>query len=140
MSRALIVITRKQDRERVARWAQQAPPGTRVTFKETKRSIPQNDKFWALLSDIAAQKEHMGRKYPADIWKLLFLDAFGRETKFVPALDGSTVVPIGQSSSDLSKAEMSELIQFIEAWASENGVILHDSIPPSHLSREREVA
>lgn len=127
MSRALVILKGKDDRERVARWAHQAPAGTRVLFKETKRSIPQNDKMWAVLSDIAAQKEHFGRKYSPDVWKLLFMDEFGRETKFVPSLDGTTVVPVGQSTSDLSKAEMSALIEFMTAWAIQNGVTLHDS-------------
>lgn len=88
--------------------------------------MPQNDKMWACLSDVAAQAEHMGRKYSPDIWKLLFLDAMGRECKFVPSLDGSTVVPIGQSSSDLSKPEMSNLIELILSYGAEHGVIFHE--------------
>lgn len=126
MSRAVVTISSKIDRERAARWAMQAPPGTRIEFKEARRSIPQNDRMWAMLTDIAAQKEHAGRRYSPDQWKILFMHACGREVQFIPALDNSTFIPWGQSSSDLSKAEMSELIEFMFAWGAENGVVFHD--------------
>jgi hypothetical protein len=126
MSRALITLRGAIDRERVARWAAQAPFGTRVEFKETKRSLPQNDRMWAMLTDIATQKEHCGRKYTPEIWKCLLMHAWGREVKFIPALDGEGVVPMVYRSSDLSKAEMTELIEFMFSWGAQNGIVFHD--------------
>lgn len=126
MSRHLLTINSAVDRERVARYAAQAPTGTRVEFKAAKRTLPQNDRMWAMLTDIAAQKEHGGRKYTPDIWKALFMSACGREVQFVPALDGTTFLPLGYRSSDLSKQEMSDLIEFMFAWGAENGVTFHD--------------
>lgn len=126
MSRALITIKGAIDRERVARWAARAPFGTRIEFKQTKRSIPQNDRMWAMLTDVATQKEHVGRRYTPDQWKVIFMHACGREVQFIPALDNSTFIPWGQSSSDLSKHEMSDLIEFIFKWGAENGVVFHD--------------
>ncbi len=78
-----------------------------------------------MLTDVAAQAEHNGRKYPADAWKLIFMAAIGREVQFIPALDDKTFIPWGQSSSDLSRAEMTALIDFIDAWCAQNGVKLH---------------
>lgn len=126
MSRALITLRGAVDRERVARWAAQAPAGTRVEFKETKRSLPQNDRMWAMLTDIATQKEHCGRKYTPEIWKCLLMHAWGREAKFIPALDGEGVVPMVYRSSDLSKAEMTELIEFMFSWGAQNGIAFKD--------------
>lgn len=126
MARALITVLGKIDRSRAAHWAAQAPIGTRIEFKEPKRSIPQNDRMWAMLTDIATQKEHAGRKYTPDQWKVLFMHACGREVQFVPALDNSTFIPWGQSSSDLSKQEMTDLIEFMFQWGAENGVRFHD--------------
>ena len=146
MSRALIILKSAADRARAIKWITSAPFGTRVTFKETKRTLPQNDRFWAMLSDVAAQKEHHGRKYPPDIWKLLFMDAFGRETKYVPALEGGTVVPIGQSSSDLTKNEMSELMEFIAVWGAEHGVTFHApkedllGVSPAEVGKQSDAA
>lgn len=126
MSRALITVQQPEDRIRAARWCAQAPVGTRVEFKAPKRSLPQNDRMWAMLTDIAAQKEHAGRKYTPDQWKILFMHACGREVQFIPALDNSTFIPWGQSSSDLSKQEMTDLIEFMLMWGGQNGVAFHD--------------
>lgn len=126
MTRALITLNSKFDMERAIRWIGQAPTGTRVEFKAPRRTLDQNAKFWSCLTDVATQKEHCGKRYTPDQWKILFLHACGREVQFLPALDGSTFIPWGQSSSDLSKEEMSELIEFIISWGAQNGVVFHD--------------
>ncbi|WP_398473179.1 recombination protein NinB [Tardiphaga sp.] len=126
MSRALITIHGKADRERAAKWCHQAPPETRIEFKAAKRTLEQNSRMWAMLTDVATQKQHAGRKYTPDQWKVLFMHACGREVQFIPSLDNSTFIPWGQSSSDLSKQEMSALIEFMFAWGAENGVVFHD--------------
>lgn len=126
MTRYLITIHGEADRARVMNAVRQAPTGTRVQLKATKRSQPQNDRMWAMLTDIATQKEHNGRKFTPDQWKVLFMHAAGREVQFLPALDGSTFIPWGQSSSDLSKEEMSNLIEFMFSWGAEHGVVFHD--------------
>lgn len=128
MSRALIIVRGDEDRQRASNWAKKAPAGTRVEFKQTKRSIPQNDKLWATLTDVAGQKEHHGKKYPADTWKMIFMHAWGHEVQFIPSLTGGGFVPMGFSSSDLSKDEMSSLIEFIHAWGAEQGVTFHEPI------------
>lgn len=131
MSRHIITLWNEADRERARRYVMQAPIMTRVEFKASKRTLPQNDRMWAMLTDIAAQKEHGGRKYTPDQWKIIFLAAIGREVQFIPSLDGKTFLPWGQSSSDLSKKEMTDLIEFIMAWGAENGVEFHDGAPSS---------
>ncbi len=126
MSRALITLSTPADRDRATRWMRELPPGTRVEVKAPKRSLPQNDRMWAMLTDVATQKEHAGRKHSTDQWKTLFMHACGREVQFLQALDNTTFIPWGQSSSDLSKEEMTDLIEFIHSWGAENGVVFHD--------------
>lgn len=126
MSRALIIIRSKEDRARAARWAQSAPFGTRVEWKAPRRSIDQNSMLWSLLTAIATQYEHCGKRYQPEIWKALMMHAWGREVKFIPSLDGESVVPMLYRSSDLTKAEMTELIEFILTWGAQNGVRFHD--------------
>lgn len=125
MSRHLLTLYSEADRSRAQSYIRQAPVGTRVEFKATKRSLPQNERMWAMLTDIAAQKEHFGRKYPPDGWKLIFLYALGQEIQFIPSLDGKTVIPWGQKSSDLSREEMSNLIDLMDSWGTQNGVKFH---------------
>jgi hypothetical protein len=126
MSRAVVTINREFDRMRAANWINTAPIGTRVEFKASKRSVPQNDRMWAMLTDVAKQLAHHGEPLTTNQWKLLFLDALGRESKTVPALDGKGIVSLGMSSSDLSKDEMSDLIEFIAAFGARHGVKFND--------------
>lgn len=131
MSRALIVINGNVDRQKAAAWAHKAPVGTRIEFKAAKRTLDQNSLLWAALTDVAQQATHMGQKYTPDEWKILFMHACGREVRFLPGLDEKTFVPWGQSSSDLSKQEMTDLIETIFAWGASHGVIFNDNSPPS---------
>ncbi|TPM53236.1 hypothetical protein FJ959_22145 [Mesorhizobium sp. B2-2-4] len=126
MGRALLVLNTEADRQKAAHWVSKAPWGTRIEFKASKRSLPQNDRLWAMLTDVAAHMKALGRDYTTEEWKLLFMSAWGREIRFLPGLDQKTFVPVGQSSSDLSKQEMTDLIEFIYAWGAENGVTFND--------------
>lgn len=126
MSRALIVCYSQADRRKAADWCMKAPTGTRIEFKASKRTLPQNDRMWSMLTEVATQVTHLGNKYTPDQWKVLFMHACGREVQFLPGLDEKTFIPWGQSSSDLSKEEMSELIEFIFAWGAEHGVTFND--------------
>jgi len=122
MGRALIVIHGNADRERARHWVQQAPAGTRIQFNASKRTLPQNQRMWAMLTDIATQALWHGQKLaPAD-WKLIFMDALNRELRAVPNLAGTGFVNLGRSSSKLSKSEMSDLMELMAAWGAENGV------------------
>lgn len=133
MSRAQLVLNTRQARETASAWIGKAPAGTRVEFKGPQRSIEQNDRMWAMLTDIARQVDHNGRKYTTDQWKVLLMHACGREVQFLPALNGGGFVPYGQSSSDLSVAEMADLITFIMQWGDENGVVWSDPTMPQEL-------
>lgn len=128
MTRAVIVLTQEAERQKAARWAAKLPPGTRVEFKAPKRSIPQNDRMWAMLTDVASQLKWHGLRLTADDWKLIFLDALKREVRMVPNLDGNGFVSLGRSSSDLSKQEMTDLIDLIGAFGSGHGVVFHDGV------------
>jgi hypothetical protein len=125
VTRALITIHSDTDRQRAANWCKNAPAGTRVEFKKSKRSLTQNNYLWSVLTQIAADATHNGRKYNTSQWKCLFLAAMGKEAEFIPTLDGKGFIAYGQSSSDLSREEMTALLDFIDAWCAQNGIILH---------------
>lgn len=126
MGRALLVLDGDEDRRKAVHWIGKAPVGTRVEFKASKRSLPQNDLMWALLTEFSQQFQHNGKKYSPTEWKSIFLHAFGREIDFLPSLDGKTFLPIEMSSSDLSKQEMTDFIEFILKEAADRGVILQN--------------
>ena len=124
MSRAVVILTNREVRQRAAHWCMTAPMNSRVEFKEAKRSLPQNDRMWAMLTDIARQLPWHGLKLSADDWKLIFLASLHQEMRLVPNIEGTGFVNLGRSSSDLSKAEMSDLMELISAFAAQHGVVL----------------
>jgi hypothetical protein len=126
MSRALLVLHSPEMRTRAINWVTKAPAETRVEFKAPKRTLPQNDRMWAMLTDVATQLPWHGIKLAADDWKLLFLDALKRELRMVPNIDGNGFVNLGRSSSDLSKGEMADLITLIEAFGAKHNVVFHE--------------
>ena len=119
-------LTSPSERIRALRLVELAPEGARVEVKAAKRSLPQNDRMWAMLTDVAMQLPWHGVKLTPDDWKLLFLDALKREVRAVPSLDNTGFVNLGRSSSDLSKDEMSDLIELIFAWGTQHGVAFLD--------------
>lgn len=126
-SRALIVLAFPSDRAKAKRLIDEAPNNARVTIQEPKRSLPQNDRFWAHMTDIAEQTLHHGQRLDKEDWRVLFLDALDREARMVPTLQGVGWVNLGRSSSRLSKAEMADLITYVEAWCAQNNITLRDS-------------
>jgi hypothetical protein len=126
MSRYLFVLNTQADRIRAVTLIHRAPAGARMEIKAAKRSLPQNDRMWAMLTDVATQLEWHGQKIRADDWKLIFMDGLKRELRIVPNLDGTGFVNLGRSSSDLTKAEMTDLIELIFAFGANHGVVFHE--------------
>ena len=126
MSRALLILDTEATRQQAVEWCQKLKPGTRVEFKAPKRSDDQNAKMWAMLTEVSMQVRHHELRLSSEDWKLIFLDALKRENRLVPNLDGNGMVSLGRSSSDLSKAEMSDLIELIYEYGARNGVVFKE--------------
>ena len=96
---------------------------TRLTLeiRPEKRSDAQNRRLWAMLADISAQVEWHGKKLGAEDWKAIFTASL-RSMNVVPNLDNTGFVVLGQSTSRMTKAEMCELQELIEAFGAEKGV------------------
>lgn len=102
-----------------------APEGSVVRVDPPKRSLDQNAKMQAMLSDVSRAKPQ-GRELPPEIWKALFMAEAGFKPRFEVSLDGNGVVPIGYKSSRLNKAEFSDLIEAIYAFGAEHDVLWSD--------------
>jgi len=126
MSRYCVFLHSQADRIKAVNIIAAAPDGARVEVKTDRRSLDQNSKMWAGLTDIATQVMWQGKRLRPDDWKILFLDALKRETQVVPNLDGTGFVNIGRSSSDLTKQEMSDLIELMNEFGARHGVVFGD--------------
>ena len=122
MSRALFILANETVRERVKGYIDAAPTGYRVIMNEPKRSTAQNDRMWAMLTEVAGQIKWHGVNLSPDDWKLIFMDGLNREMRIVPNLDGTGFVNLGSRSSGLSVGEMRDLLALIEAFGANHGV------------------
>jgi len=106
------------------RYIQNLPtkPLFKCTISEVKsiRSIEQNAKMWAMLTDISSQVDWYGNRLTKEEWKIV-LTAGLKQQKVVPGLDGGFVA-IGSSTSKMSIAEMADLITLGYAFGNEKGV------------------
>jgi hypothetical protein len=107
-------------RKRAVQAVAEAPDGHVLTIKEPTRSRDQNDKMWAMLTDIS-RAEPLGRMHTPDDWKAILMNACGWECQFIEGLDGRPF-PQGFKSSQLTKSQMSALIEFMFAFGAEHGV------------------
>lgn len=127
--RRLYIIRLPQDRIRVARELQFAQPGTRVEIKGPQRTIPQNDKLHAAITDIAEQLTWHGRRLTVPEWKSALMELYQHETgteDMIPSLDNERLINIGRSTSDLSKLEGADFIELIYAFGAQHGVVFHE--------------
>ena len=96
-----------------------------IEIRPEKRSDPQNRRMWAMLGELSAQVNWHGQKLSSEEWKDVLTAALKRQ-KVVPGLDGGFVV-LGQRTSSMSKAEMSELQELIAAFGAQQGVMFKDT-------------
>jgi hypothetical protein len=122
MSKHLVILHSRHDRERAARAIAAAPAGSVVEVRAPRRTLDQNSMLWSILSQISMAKPQ-GRHHTPEVWKCLAMHACGHAVQFEPGLDGSPF-PIGFRSSKLTKAQMSDLLEFLIAYAAEQGVVL----------------
>ena len=124
MTGQIVPLTNSYRRKLAHKLIDCAPYGYVVSIAKPKRSNDQNAKLWATLGDISRAKPE-GRSMTPDLWKAVFMQALGHEQQFLNGLDGLPF-PMGFRSSKLDKSQMSDLIEFIHAYAAKHGVRLED--------------
>lgn len=97
-----------------------APAGYVVEIRPKTRSLEANARMWAMLTEVSRQVEWYGKKLTPDAWKCVF-SASLKKQDVTPGLNGDFVV-IGQSTSQMSAREISDLMALIEAFGAERGV------------------
>lgn len=96
-----------------------------ITVADPTRSLEQNARMWALLTDVSKQVQwpvdgRMEWLTPED-WKHIFTAGLKREQRVAQGIDGGFVI-LGQRTSQMSKREMGDLMTLIEAFGAERGV------------------
>jgi len=102
-----------------------------LEIKDASRSNEQNEKFHAIIGDIAKQAQHMGAKWDAEDWKRLLVDQYVKDqglngSKIIPSLDGAGIVQLGVQTRKFTKEQASEFVSFLICWCDQNGIELND--------------
>ena len=91
-----------------------------LEVRPERRSDAQNRRLWSMLKDVSDQVDWHGNKLTDHEWKDVF-SASLKKQKAVPGIDGGFVV-CGQRTSKMTKAEMCELQELMEAFGAQQGV------------------
>jgi hypothetical protein len=100
-----------------------------MEIKLVSKTREQEEKYHAMIGDIAKQAQHMGAKWSSEDWKRLLVDQYLREVeniqgKVVPNLDGSGIVQLGFQTRNFTKEMANEFIEWLYSWAANNGIDL----------------
>jgi hypothetical protein len=104
----------------------------RMEIKAESKSRDQEEKYHAMLGEIATQAQHLGAKWSTEDWKRLLVDLFAKETglqggKIIPSLDGQGIVQLGLQTRNFNKEQAMEFITFLEAWGASNGIFFKET-------------
>ena len=102
-----------------------------MEIKAADKSRDQEEKYHAMIGEIAQQAQHMGSKWDAESWKRLLVDQFCKDTGLktgvvMPNLSGDGIVQLGFQTRKFTKEQASEFVEWLYAWSAENGV-LHET-------------
>ena len=91
-----------------------------LTLEDERRNNSQNALLHAILTEISQTREWAGKKRDVETWKRLMVAAWcrakGEQIEMLPAIDGHGFDILFRRTSKMSKAEVAELIDYVEAW------------------------
>lgn len=130
MSKQLFVLAHSTARQRAVEAVRLAPEGFVVRVSPPGKSRDQEERYHAMIGDIAKQWRFMNREWPADDMKRILVDAFAEamrqagtplhhDGRVVPSIDGHRVVQLGIQTSKFRKAEASEFIEYLFAFGAQ---------------------
>ena len=100
-----------------------------MEIKLSSKTREQEEKYHAMINDIAKQAKHLGAKWSSEDWKRLLVDQFMRDTrdsggKVIPNLDGTGIVQLGFQTRKFTKEQASEFVEWLYSWSGNNGINL----------------
>ena len=116
----ILTLNNPLSRQAACRAIAEAPEGYVMRLSLPTRSLAQNALLHALLTDISASTPWAGELRDVETWKRLltcaWMRATGQGALMLPAIDGHGFDVLYRRTSQLDVAEMTELIEYIQAW------------------------
>lgn len=135
MSKRVFVLRDMAVRQRAAEYClHDAPDGHMAVFSEPTKKRIQEEKYHAMIGDIARQCKFMDQRRDLDDWKRLLVDAFAKvmrdagtpihhDGRVLPSLDFERVVQLGIQTKDFYVAEAAQFIEYLYAFGADRGVV-----------------
>jgi hypothetical protein len=131
--RQTFILAHSTARNRAMHAIAHAPDGDMVTIQEPAKKRIQEEKYHAMIGDIAKECTHIGRKWDTESWKRLLVDMFADEMRaagtplhhdghVVPSLDGRRIVQLGIQTREFRVREAAQFIEFLYAYGDDQGV------------------
>jgi len=98
-----------------------------LEIKDATKSRHQEEKYHAMIGEVAKQAQHLGAKWDAESWKRLLVDQFCKDNGLktgavIPNLAGDGIVQLGLQTRNFTKEQASEFVEWLHAWGAEHGV------------------
>ena len=102
-----------------------APLGKVVIVQDPTRTLEANARLHAMLTDIARQAKYMGKPRSVEVWKGIFVSgwaiATGQTPEIIPGLENEFIA-IRESTATMSGKRLASVMEYVEAWAINEGV------------------
>jgi len=136
----LFVLVHPEARRRACQAIAEAPEGYAVTLSEPKKRRIQEERYHAMMGDIAKQCTHNGRKLSLESWKRLLVEAmvyilreeakgqgkpdpFPQDAQLLPSLDGMRIVQVEVLTRNFTVPQASAFIEYLFSFGAEREVI-----------------
>lgn len=134
----MLVLSNRSSREAACLKIYAAPDGWQVRITPPRKSRDQEERYHAMIGDIAKQFKFCERLWDAEDMKRLLIDQFRRDTvkdedfrelwaqvakvDLAPSLNGSGTVALGIQSRRFPKKLASAFIEWLFAWGADEGI------------------
>lgn len=127
-------LAHDQARSRASHACFNAPVGHVVRITPPVKKREQEERYHAMIGEIAEQVEHIGRKWDLDDMKRLLVDEFAEEmriagtplhhdSRVAPSFDGKRIVQMGIQTREFWVKEAAQFIEFLFAFGAMRGVV-----------------
>jgi hypothetical protein len=131
------VLVHAEARRRALACVAEAPDGYVVAVGEATKKRVQEERYHALIGEIAAQSSYAGKRWDKENMKRIMVDEFVDAMKeagtplrhsgqLIPSENGQRVIQLGVQTRDFTVAEASNFIDFLTAWGIDRGVMFEE--------------
>lgn len=132
--RKTVILSTPRARDTALQYVREAPEGFFVVVEPAKKKRIQEERYHAMIGDIAKQCDFMGQRWHTEDWKRLLVDLFAaymrelgtplhHDGRVLPSLDHKRIVQLGIQTREFYVREASDFIEFLFAFGAERGVV-----------------